>query len=277
MRLILLQDRLNLHLARRNLCFFSQPHNLFRLLIAVLTSTALILPTPVLLPAQAESNQCSQGITTASIPNETEIAEVESILFENNRFISNSFGQQNSLADRLQVSNTTPSSSTKSFAEKHSDDLFVVYQSQSLDNSRLSIQKAVVNRESRTIMSFQEFEFTELNSQLVQLVVTIDDAKVWQGLIDPNSQISATTFDARQPTRATSLRVDYGTAYDACIRSVDSLCAVGGSIGGHTACVLLGLTTGIGGLGCTAVLGLIAMFGCNATKERVCSGASKDY
>lgn len=44
--------------------------------------------------------------------------------------------------------------------------------------------------------------------------------------------------------------------------------------GGAIACALLG-TTGIGGLACAGILGLIAMFGCNGAKERVCGGARR--
>lgn len=44
--------------------------------------------------------------------------------------------------------------------------------------------------------------------------------------------------------------------------------------GGAIACALLG-TTGIGGLACAGILGLIAMFGCHGAKERVCGGARR--
>lgn len=43
---------------------------------------------------------------------------------------------------------------------------------------------------------------------------------------------------------------------------------------GAIACALLGIT-GIGGIACAGVVGLIAMFGCNGAKERVCGGARR--
>ncbi|MFW8571718.1 MULTISPECIES: halocin C8-like domain-containing protein [Corynebacterium] len=63
----------------------------------------------------------------------------------------------------------------------------------------------------------------------------------------------------------------YGTALDACRRSVNSLYASGGA-GGAIICGFLGLSV-VAGIACGGVLALIAMVGCEEAKKRVCRNA----
>lgn len=81
-----------------------------------------------------------------------------------------------------------------------------------------------------------------------------------------SSLYNETTNDI--PLRTTS----YGSARDACERSVSSLCAVGSGVGAAIACGILGLTV-IADLGCAAVAALISQLGYDSAKERVCTDA----
>lgn len=60
------------------------------------------------------------------------------------------------------------------------------------------------------------------------------------------------------------------TAEVTCKQAVDILCAIAGSAAGYYTCIALGLTTGLGGLGCAAALGLIGLFGCSEAEKLIC-------
>lgn len=60
------------------------------------------------------------------------------------------------------------------------------------------------------------------------------------------------------------------TAEITCKQAVDILCALAGSAAGYYTCIALGLTTGLGGLGCAAALGLIGLFGCGEAATLIC-------
>ena len=151
--------------------------------------------------------------------------------------------------------------------EKRSNDVFIAYSAVKEGEENVTLDIRSINLTTGTVEETQQYYFSpnDVTGEMDAKVVA-EGETLWEGAVDQSGNITRTQYE--QPS------LQYGTAYDACIRSVESLCAVGGGTGGAIACALLG-TTGIGGLACAGILGLIAMFGCNGAKERVCGGARR--
>ncbi len=153
------------------------------------------------------------------------------------------------------------------FVEKRSEDIFIAYASQDSDDTQVVDRKVISVEKSEILIDQQYYLSPNQDQENIDGSVVSDGKLIWVGTVDQNGVIISTAYETPN--------LEYGTAHDACIRSVESLCAVGGGAAGWATCAILGFTTGIGGLSCTVVLSLISMFGCNATKERVCRDARR--
>jgi hypothetical protein len=149
--------------------------------------------------------------------------------------------------------------------EKRNEDIFIAYASQDSNDTQVVDRKVISVDESEILIDQQYYLSPNQDQENIDASVVSDGKLIWAGTINQEGAVINSVYQTQRP--------NYGTAHDACVRSVESLCAVGGGVAGWSACAILGFTTGIGGLSCAAVLGLIGMFGCNATKERVCKDA----
>lgn len=88
-----------------------------------------------------------------------------------------------------------------------------------------------------------------------------DGELFWSGTVSKEGKVVADNDSPKVNTIRTR-----GT----CEWAVGSLCGTGGSVGCYGACILLGLVSGPGGLGCAAVCGLISSLGCSAATKKIC-------
>ena len=84
-----------------------------------------------------------------------------------------------------------------------------------------------INLTTGTVGETQQYYFSpnDVTGEMDAKVVA-EGETLWEGAVEQSGNITRTQYE--QPS------LQYGTAYYACIRSVDSLCAVGGGIRGRS-------------------------------------------
>lgn len=150
--------------------------------------------------------------------------------------------------------------------ERRSKTSFITYAIRDINADTAVLNLKSIDLQNNNIEEDQYYIFTENPAaDAAEVVVQSGHDTIWSGSIDEAQDMAQHQRNERE-SRA------YGTALDACRKSVNSLCAVSGGAGGAIICGLLGLSV-VAGIACGGVLALIAMFGCEEAKKRVCRNA----
>ncbi|WIM72192.1 hypothetical protein QP028_12980 [Corynebacterium suedekumii] len=110
--------------------------------------------------------------------------------------------------------------------EKRSNDVFIAYSAVKEGEESVTLDIRSINLTTGTVVEAQQYYFSpnDVTGEMDAKVVA-EGETLW-------GRVQLISPEILPVPSTSSLNLQYGTAYDACIRSVDSLCAVGGGVGG---------------------------------------------
>ncbi len=207
--------------------------------------------------------QLSVGISAASpakvdVSNLTFVPSVESHLA--------SPSEKSEALETLQSSRNAMNLNPENYVvEKRAPGIFITYSAANLGANSAELELVSIDTVANRILEQQRYIFTRDERSNDVTAELVSNGK-------PVSLANGDLSSQRTPTITAMKSLGYGTAKDACERSVSSLCAVGTGVGAAIACGILGLTV-IAGAVCAGVAALISQLGCDGAKERVCADA----
>lgn len=128
-----------------------------------------------------------------------------------------------------------------------------------------------VNLTERTVIQVSELIITDVGNKRAHVVFSDENGVINDIVVDNDGIVTASgeQFEPLAYVDHVQQQNSY-TIFGVCEVAVTGLCGLGGGAACFGACLALGLVSGPGGLGCAAVCGLIAAYGCAEAQRRIC-------